>query len=599
MIATSPSDVKFEEEEKKMLSYLFFKRMKKPILVAFLALILASCSLFRAKIPPYPTGIVFPLEIASEIEYQGEIINPMQTEESRIYVATRSGFLYCFDGIKKQKIWELRVSRNLDISPCLGQDSLYVFDNKSTLFCVDKNGSLLWQKSIGARITSDVVNKGDRIFLGTQDGRLITFRSSQGEKIWEYQAGTAIQSNLVVTSGSLAFGGEDGHLYLLDLGGKLIKKFDIGGITGHTLAADGPYLYLGTETKEIFCFDLVKNKQKWKIKAGGRLLIPPVFDEKRGFFSCLNNVLYCLNKKNGTIEWWSAVPSRSVYPLVIIEKRIVVTSLSSVLMSFNTHTGETIGTFEAEREIRSNPLWIQPYLLINLYDPRYDKGTLLIVQKKVAVTLKASLTSPQKINTQILFTATPSGFHLPEYKFSISRLQKVYINPTFFIFFKEEGTEEIVQEKSEKNTWEWFPEKEGLYGIGVKVTDEKEETQTAVPFLIQKEEPQVTLAFSKTSPQPVGEDIQFTATVKGFEEPSLEFILHRVFIMRFHATSFIFLSRQKSVVQEKSNSNLWTWSPDKTGLFAVEVVVEDKAEKKTALSLFRIKKKAESGEEKK
>jgi hypothetical protein len=381
--------------------------------------------------------------------------------------------------------------------------------------------------------------------------------------------------------------------------GKLIKKFDIGGISGHTLAADGSYLYFGTETKEVFCYDLIKNKQKWKVKIGGRLLVPPVFDEKRGFFSCLNNVLYCLNKKNGTIQWWSIIPSRSVYPLVIIEKRIVVTSLSSVLMSFNTNTGETVGTFEAEREIRSNPLWIQPYLLISLYDSRYDKGTLLVVRKEVAVTLKASLGSPQKINTQILFTATPSGFHMPEYEFSISRLQRLYINPYFFIFFREEGTEEIVQEKSEENTWEWFPEEEGLFGIEVKLTDERETAKTGVPFLVQKEEPQVTLAFSKTSPQPVGEEIQFTATVKGFEAPSVEFALHRVFKMRFNAISFVFLSREKSIVQEKSESNLWAWIPDRTGLFAVEVVVEDKEEKKNAIIFFRIKKSSGSDKEKK
>ncbi|MFC2165592.1 PQQ-binding-like beta-propeller repeat protein [Acidobacteriota bacterium] len=572
--------------------------MKKSICAAFLVLILASCSLFRAKIPPYPTGIIFPLEISSEIEYQGELINPVQPEASRVYISTRSGYLYCFDGVEQQKIWELKVSRNLEVSPCIGQDSLYVFDKTNTLFCVDKKGNLRWQKSIGDRITSNVVIADEQIFVGTLDGRLIALSASQGEKLWDYQAAKAIQSNLIATSGTIAFGCEDGHLYILNMLGKLVKKFDIGGTTGHTLAADGPYIYFGTETKEIFCFDLIKKKRKWRVRTGGKLLVPPVFDEKRGFFSCLNNVLYCLNKKNGTIQWWSAIPSRSVYPLVIIEERVVVTSLSSVLKSFNIRTGETVGTFQAEREIRSNPLWVQPFLLINLYDTRLDKGTLIVVRKEVAVTLEASVASPQKINAQILFTATPSGFHLPEYEFMVSRLQRVYINPYFFILFKDEGTEEIVQERSEENTWEWYPEEEGLFGIGVKVKDEKETAESYVPYLVQKEEPEVTLAFSKASPQPIGEEIQLTATVKGFEGYSVEFVLHRVFKMRFHATAFLYLSRKKSIVQEKSDSNIWTWIPDKTGLFAVEVVVEDEEEKKSEVTLFRIRKSSESDKEK-
>ena len=152
---------------------------------------------------------------------------------------------------------------------------------------------------------------------------------------------------------------------------------------------------------------------------------------------------------------------------------------------------------------------------------------------------------------------------------------------------------------SEENTWEWFPEKEGIYFIGVKATDEKEIAETGIPFLVQREEPQVALAFSKNSPQPVGEEIQFTAAIKGFEEATAEFILHRVFKMRFFATSFIFLSRMKSTVQEKSDSNIWTWTPDKTGLFAVEVVVEDNEQKNNAIVLFRIKKSPDSDEEKK
>jgi len=572
-------------------------RMKK-FAAVLLAFALVSCSLFRAKIPPYPTGIVFPLEIASRIEYQGEIIIPMQPEGSRIYVSTRSGYLYCFDGLERKTIWELHVSKNLAIYPCLGQDTVYVFDNAGTLFCVNKNGKLDWQKSVGGPITSNIVTDKEQIFVGTFDGKLMALSVNKGETLWIYQAAKAIQSNVVTTPGAIAFGCDDGCLYLVNQAGKLAKKFDVGEIAGETLASNGSYLYFGTESKEIYCYDSIKKKKKWRIKTGGKLLVPPVFDEKRGFFSCMNNVLYCLNKKNGTIEWWAALPSRSAYPLAIVERRIVVTSLSSVLVSFNTRSGKTAGTFEAEREIRSNPIWIEPYLLINLYDSPQDKGTLLVAQKKVSVTLKASLVPPQKINTQILFTAAHSGFHLPEYEFSVCKLQKAHINPYFFILFEQKDTETVVQEKSEKNTWEWFPEKEGFYGIRAKVEDEKERAQTVVPFVVQKEEPQVTLAFSKASPQSVGEEIQFTAAVKGFEEPAVEFILHRVVKMRFHATSFILLSSKKSIVQEKSASTQWTWTADKTGLYIVEVAVEDTEGKKNAVVLFRIRKNPESGSNK-
>jgi len=567
--------------------------MKKSVGIASFVLILASCSLFRAKIAPYPSGIVFPIEKAAEIVFQGEIIDPMLAEKGRIYIATRGGRLYGIDAAAQKILWEIKISENLQVSPRLGQEALYVIDGKNILFSVSREGKILWQKNIEGTAAGSAIENEGRVFLGTVDGRLMALDAARGETLWVFQANVALQSNIVAAANALAFGCDDGHLYLVGMNGKLIGKIDVGVPFEHNLAADGSSIYLGTGKKEIFCFDASSRKRKWKIKTGGKVLVPPTFDEKRAFFSCLNNVLYCVNKKSGTILWWDAIPGRNVNSLALVQKRVVITPRSSFLVSFETLTGEKIGGFDAGREFRSNPLWLEPFLLTSFYDASSDKGFLTFFRKKVAVTLSSTPESPQRVNTQIEITVKPVGFHLPKFEFMTARLSKLHISPYFFILLKEPDSDKTGQDKSEENSWQWFPEEVGLFALGVKVVDGKEEKEGWIPYAILKEEPEVTLAFSKKSPQPVGEEIVFKATAKGITGARYEYKLSRLYKFRFFAESYIFSYISKDVVQEKSESNTWTWKPEKAGIYAIEVTADNAEEKADAVVFFRVYTKKE------
>jgi len=163
------------------------------------------------------------------------------------------------------------------------------------------------------------------------------------------------------------------------------------------------------------------------------------------------------------------IPSRSFYRLEVSGEQVVVSSLSSVLMSFDVETGDKSGEFDAEQELRSNPVWFDPFLLISLYENQTDRGRLLFLKKIVSVSLRSSKQSPQKVGEEVSFTAYIRGFFIPQYEF----------------YLKEGEEKVIVQEGSENNTWAWFPEKAGDYIVGVRVFDGKENAFAEIPFTVQ------------------------------------------------------------------------------------------------------------------
>ena len=309
--------------------------MKKSAILCAILLLLSSCSLFRKKTPPYPTGIMFPVEEAHQILYEGEINNPMKKKGDLVFISTRAGILYCVNGSSQSIQWQVQLSQSLVSPPFLGKENIYVLDRSNNLFCLSGEGKILWQSLIGDELTSRITEFGNTVCVGTASGWFFAIDILKGEKAWVFKAEDAIRSNPVVSDGMIIFGSDDHNLYILGRAGNLIRKFSVGGKIRATLAVNGDYVFLGSGNREILCLDLRKRKRKWKVKTGGELLVPPAFYRERGFFACMDNVLYCLDKKGGDILWWSVTPSRAVYHLMIVNERIVVTSLSTLLTSFD------------------------------------------------------------------------------------------------------------------------------------------------------------------------------------------------------------------------------------------------------------------------
>ena len=447
----------------------------KKISFLFLAcLLLGSCSVLKTKTPSYPSGVFFPLTKDGEIVYQGRVVDLIEREGDRVYLSTRNGMVYCFDGKKREVLWKSEVSDELVSPPFLGRETIYVYDRSNILYSLDKKGSLLWETQVEERITSGVAEFASAVCLGTDKGTLFALDRTSGKEIWRFQAGSSIHSTPVWAAGRIVFGCDDHNLYVLSERGNLINKVGVEGKIQSTPFIERNLAYFGADDHHFYCVNLKRRKKRWRVKTGGKVFTPPVAAGKRILFLCWNNVVYCLHKKRGHILWWQMIPSRSPFRLELSGDRVVVSSLSSVVVSFELETGKKAGQFDAkqEQELRSNPVWYSPYLLISLYDHRNDRGRLVFLKKVLRVSLRPSKESPQKVGEEIKFTASARGFFNPRYEF----------------FLKEGEKEIIIQESSENNSCVWIPEREGNYVVGVRVKDEKESSSAEIPFSIESHE---------------------------------------------------------------------------------------------------------------
>ncbi len=463
----------------------------KKVLVIGLVLLALSCSLFRAKIQPYPTGVMFPLKEAGRVEFEGRIVGGLAKDEAgQLFFSTEKGYLYCFNNATQQISWQFASPAPYGCPPELGSERLFVWNQDNAVFCLDKKGTLLWQVKVSARISSPISLDREKVYLGTETGSLLALSQTSGELLWGFATRGEISVAPVFFENQLYQGGGDGQLYILSPDGRLRATIEIGSPIRVPPLVDGHRLYIGAEDRTFRCYDLRNLKRKWLIAAGGHLLARPRADEKRIYFPASNGVLYALKKKGGDILWWWISPSRSRYELGSDGEQLLATSSSQSLYSLDRKSGKALGKYDAEEEIRSNPVWSDPYLFFALYDPSAGKGSIVFLRKEVGVKLTASLDSPRPAGTEISFSAAATGFYRPEFEFVLVK--------------DDEMT--VVQAASEKPAWVWFAENEGTYTIRVKAKDEKESQEAEISFEITKKEganvrPENVLKEAKNEPR--------------------------------------------------------------------------------------------------
>jgi outer membrane protein assembly factor BamB len=76
-----------------------------------------------------------------------------------------------------------------------------------------KTGEVLWTYTSRSRFEASPVVVGDRVFVGTTDGKILALNLQTGEKNWEFVTGSGFVASPSVANGCLVIGTTDGTLY--------------------------------------------------------------------------------------------------------------------------------------------------------------------------------------------------------------------------------------------------------------------------------------------------------------------------------------------------------------------------------------------------
>jgi eukaryotic-like serine/threonine-protein kinase len=79
--------------------------------------------------------------------------------------------------------------------------------------CLNQTGKAVWTFTTRARVESSPAISGNRVFVGSNDGRFYVLSLTNGAKLWEFNAGAAISASPAIANGRVVVGSQDGRLY--------------------------------------------------------------------------------------------------------------------------------------------------------------------------------------------------------------------------------------------------------------------------------------------------------------------------------------------------------------------------------------------------
>ncbi len=459
--------------------------MKKAIIYFFI-LLMTSCSLNkRPDAGNYPSGLVFPLEIADRHTFTGMNIGHISGRDGCLYITTGQGWFYCLNQQRGEEVWTCQINVSWSSPPFLGDTGIYAVSSNNHIFKLSYDGKVIWDIEIEIPVTSGIAEDSGLIYYGDENGSLKAGEAETGEELWSFETGSAIRSTPRVFQGRIFFGAGNGVLYILNRNGKETARFETGGEIREAVAVEGHRVFFGSADQYIYCADWTRGKVRWKMKTGGEISAPISLGEKYIYLTSGNNVLYCFYKKNGTMKWWRKIPAYTYFAPLLTPEKVVVSSSSPKLLGFNQTGGEAAGEYTAAEEIRSNPVWSDPHLIVAVFHDFQDESELLFLKKAVYVNVETSPDSPQPANQNIEVTAQGVGFYQPEFEFSLQRFVPLSFGWWPVLFMPADKAPQVMQPFSEENSWDWFPEKSGAYMISVKAKDEKESGENDVYYLIR------------------------------------------------------------------------------------------------------------------
>lgn len=137
-----------------------------------------------------------------------------------MYVASRSGDLWRFDGDATTPTWTARMTAKTpnDTAPVVTDELVLVGSNDGHLYAFDKKGVLRWKVDTGAWVVSSPAIADGKAIFGDDGDRERAVDLHDGMELWNGSTGGDVASSAVVIGDHVIHGAHDGKVYAWGIG---------------------------------------------------------------------------------------------------------------------------------------------------------------------------------------------------------------------------------------------------------------------------------------------------------------------------------------------------------------------------------------------
>ena len=324
-----------------------------------------------------------------------------------VYSASRAGDVIAFDAESGKQhwhvdlsdvdnergFWDSRVSALLSGGPVAGLNKIFIGSESGKVFALAADsGELIWQADIkGEIIASPAVDSGV-VVVNTASGIMKAFNADNGDELWKVEQDVPALtlrgiSQPVIASGGVLIGTGKGsiNVYLLNKGqeGWSTEIGEPDGSTELERVVDvdsapivfGDKVYAISSRGNLAAIELKSGRVLWKRQYSSYRQIS--IYRSTIFLTNLRGHVYAIDRINGTERWTNlALTNRGVTGPAVIDNYVVVGDFEGYLHWLDQDSGEIV----ARHEVDSSGIHATPTVVDNVLYSQSRDGDLQAIK---------------------------------------------------------------------------------------------------------------------------------------------------------------------------------------------------------------------------
>ncbi len=323
----------------------------------------------------------------------GAVISSPAVVGGKVYFGSEDRSWYCVDAQTGSKIWSFESGYFVRSSPAVVGGKVYTGADDGFVYCLDANsGNQLWKTPTPGQVIpimtgtypewrSSPTMVGDKVYVGSLDGKLYCLDANSGNIAWTIQTTGAIMSTPTYIAGDgLYFASVDGFVYKVNpnngnimwntstpIGLEIAMQGTPCVGNGMVVIGSGGARNTPAGRGQMYCFNAATGERLWTYSQQNYNATRPnlqmIWTALYVDHDTLGPVFYfgdfyhftCVNGTNGELVW-STYLTREHFGLpAYAENRIYIPADTFGIYVCDATTGAKIGYFEAGAQVRSSP----------------------------------------------------------------------------------------------------------------------------------------------------------------------------------------------------------------------------------------------------
>jgi outer membrane protein assembly factor BamB len=281
-------------------------------------------------------SLTFPLQAKWNVALPGPPNYPPAYDADFAYLSLRGDQLVAVSLKDGTTAWSVECP--MSAPPAAGDGFVFAGTDGFIEARAQKDGRTQWRRPIQSRVSSLYWDTG-WLLATVEDGSLLALRAADGEIIWQRDFGARLYAPPVPAGDRLYLALTDGRLVAAWLkNGEEIwtRKLPEPGV-GILPLPDR--VYVGSLDNYFYCLDTKNGDVDWRWPTGADLRGVPVVDSRRVYFVALDNVLRAHDRKSGSMLWKQILPMRPSTGPLMSGNTLIVAGVATEMRAYNSVDG--------------------------------------------------------------------------------------------------------------------------------------------------------------------------------------------------------------------------------------------------------------------